>query len=443
MVLTPIQRFCNSNTNLVTRKNYEFQFNKFLEWGRFTPEAFTKMDKPERRDKVLEYIEFNKIKTEKWGSPAPSSYTPMIASIVSFCDANELDMNWKMIKKTLPKIDSISNQYPYLDEDIEKMLSIAGNLRDVAFLHLMSSTAPRIGEVNKIKIRDIIPIEDGAILVMYAGLLAEYRVPMTPEAYGHIKNYLETRKNKKPDASLMATIGLTERPMKADSVKEFMKRFRNKIENLEKDGKRKDKAPNNAFRKRLQICYANAKVEPRYADYFLNHNLGQQDKHYFRKMTNEQIWEAFKPAIPFITLDKSKKIELQKNEEIKIVKESFQGELKEKVESLEEQLISVNQKLALKTWIFFNHHYRKMPRKEQLYHLDDFIIKEYNDACVELGLEKTCFPTFNKSERMMRESLREKDLRACIKRKIKRGDSKKRIEDAKKLYETKYNKKWK
>ena len=57
MALTPIQRFYNSITNPITRKNYEFQFNKFLEWEKFTPEAFKKMKKTERQDEVLQYIQ--------------------------------------------------------------------------------------------------------------------------------------------------------------------------------------------------------------------------------------------------------------------------------------------------------------------------------------------------------------------------------------------------
>jgi len=354
MVLTPIQRFYNSNTNPITRQNYKFQFDKFLKWGKFTPEVFLKMDKTERQDEVLQYIQSWKAKTEKWGTPAPSSYTSLVASIMSFCEANELDMNWKLIKKTIPKITQLSNQYPYTNEDIEKYLSVAGNLRDIAFIHLMASTAPRIGEVNQIKIKDVVPIEDGAILRMYAGQIAEYRVPITPESYHAIKNYLDSRISTEPHAPLIATNGLTERPMKAESVKEFMKRFRNKIENLEKDGKRKDKAPNNAFRKRLQICYSMGKIDYRFADYFLNHNLGKQDPHYFRRMTDEQIWEAFRPAIPCITLDKSLKIEAQKNEEIKTIKESYDGELKEKLESLEGQLVEMKKERAGKVIEFYD-----------------------------------------------------------------------------------------
>ncbi len=330
MASTPIQLFYDINTNPVTRKNYEFQFNKFLKWGKFTPEQFVKMDKAERQDKVKEYIQFNKRKTEKHGTPSPSSYTPMIASIQSFCDANELDMNWKLIKKAIPKITSLSNQYPYLDEDIEKMLSVASSLRDYAFIHLMASCAPRIGEVNLIKIKDVTPIEDGAILTMYAGQLVEYKVPMTPETWKAVKNYLDSRTNTNPNFPLFVS-KVGERPMKRDSIREFMKTFRDKIEVNEKDGKRKDKAPNNAFRKRLQICYSNGKVESRYANYFLNHNLDPQDGHYFRKMSNEDIWQAFKTAIPCITLDKSLKIEAQKNDEIQVIRDSHKEQLEEVV----------------------------------------------------------------------------------------------------------------
>jgi len=441
MALTPIQRFYNSITNPITRKNYEFQFNKFLEWGKFTPEAFKKMKKTERQDEVLQYIQSWKAKTEKWGSPAPSSYTPMISSIMSFCEANELDMNWKLIKKTIPKITQLSNQYPYLNEDVEKMISVAGNLRDVAFIHLMASTAPRIGEVNDIKIKDVTPIADGAILVMYAGQLAEYRVPMTPEAYGHLKNYLETRENKKPNSSLFATIGLTERPMKTDSVREFMKRFRDKIEKNEKDGKRKDKAPNNAFRKRLQICYSNAKVEPRYADYFLNHNLGKQDLYYFRKMTNEDIWEAFKPAIPCITLDKSLKIEAQKNEEIKIIKESHDVELREKLESQDELIQNLALSLASTKYLMYEKNYIDCYNHEtHIPNLDELRkrmtpeeIQDWNSVVPLVNKPEYVIKYLNTSETRLKHIQEYKEWKALLENYKKQGLSKDKITNLEKM----------
>lgn len=441
MALTPIQRFYNSITNQVTRKNYEFQFNKFLKWGKFTPESFKKMKKVKRQDEVLQYIQSWKVKTEKLGSPAPSSYAPMISSIMSFCEANELDMNWKLIKKTIPKIIKLSNQYPYLNEDIEKMISVTSNLRDVAFIHLMASTAPRIGEVNEIKIKDIIPIADGAILVMYAGQLAEYRVPMTPEAYGHLKDYIESRKNQNPDFVLFSTIGLIERPMKADSVRDFMERFRDKIQKIEKDGKRKDKAPNNAFRKRLQICYSNARLDPRYADYFLNHNLGKQDLHYFRKMTNEDIWEAFKPAIPCITLDNSLKIEAQKNEEIKIIKESYDGELKERFETQDELIQNLMLSLAStkylmheKNYIDCYDHETHIPNLDELRkRMTPDEIKDWNSVVPLVNKPEYVIKDLNDSENRMKHIKEFREWKAMLQDYKKQGLSKDKIANFEKM----------
>lgn len=355
MELTPLQRFYTSNTNPKTRKSYEIQFNGFLKWSELKDNEFVNLTKQERTDIVLQYIQYLIVKTNKFGTPAPSSYTPITSSIFSFCEANTIEINQKLIKKSCPKIEELSNQFPYVKEDIEKMISVSDNLRDIAFIHLMASTAPRIGEVNKIKIGDITQIEDGAILTMYARQpMHEYRVPMTPECYKHIKNYLDKRKNVSPDVSLFTTSGISERPLSYHTVIEFMKRLRYKIENVEKNGKRKSKAPNNGFRKRLQICYSNARMDFRYADYFLNHNLGKQDKYYFRKMTNEDIWEAFKRAIPFITLDESEKMKVEYEKKELKLRESYEGEFKEKLESLEAKMVQMEFESAMKTYSYLD-----------------------------------------------------------------------------------------
>ncbi|MDF2422379.1 MAG: tyrosine-type recombinase/integrase [Nitrosopumilus sp.] len=397
------------------------------------------MDKVERQDKVKEYIQFNKRKTEKYGTPAPSSYNPMISSIMSFCEANELDMNWKLIKKAIPKITSLSNQYPYLNEDIEKMLSVAGILRDVAFIHLMSSCAPRIGEVNLIKIKDIEPIEDGAILRMYPDTLDEYKVPMTPEAWTSIKNYLESRAAPQPDDLLFVTKS-GERPMKRDSIREFMKTFRDKIEVSRKDGKRKNKAPNNAFRKRLQICYSNGKVDPRYADYFLNHNLGKQDGHYFRRMTNEEIWQAFKNAIPCITLDKSKKIEAQKNDDIQVIKDAHKQQLEEVVVNQGEMIQDMRLQLASVKYFACEARYSecfggKNPDLEKLSKLmSNEEVEDWNKF-IPL-VQRTRDWTISKgtsSEQMLRDSKQKREIRELIKKFKKRGDSEGTIKQLKEM----------
>jgi len=279
-------------------------------------------------------------------------------------------------------------------------------------------------------------------VILYLDTLQEYRSCLTPEAYQALRKYLKLRIKREPKDPLFTKKNNADR-LSQNSARDLIRSIR-KQANLEVNKGRtstRGKSQNHAFRKRFEICLANADLQSKFIEYMMGH-YEKQDRYYFKGVSNEDIWKQFKKAISLLMLDKEELLKLE-NETQGHELEKYQSEYKEKIESLEEQIVSKTQKGAWKTWILFNHLYRDMPRSKQVYHLDDDTIEEYNEACIELGLEGTRFPTFNASEKLLRERTREKDLRACIKRNIERRDSKEKIKDSIKLYETKYKKKWK
>jgi|APSaa5957512535_1039671.scaffolds.fasta_scaffold07025_7 integrase len=405
MALTPIQRFYSGISEETSKPTYTLYLDKFFKWAQISYENFAEYDRKDQESRLEEYIFHLRGITEKTGK-YQNSYNTIIAPLKLFCTMNDIAINWDRLYKMFPKTRRLSNQGAYDDEDIKLFLDHCDNLRDISFIHFMASTAVRIGEVYLLNIGDVEQFKNGAIVTYYAGQKQEYKVCLTPEAYDYLKKYLETRLKTRKDDPLFATkAGIRERRLAKSTVSELMKGLRNKIyPNDEKNGKRKHKAPNNAYRKRLENIFADSDVQFRYASYLLDHNKSKQDPHYFRDITNERLWNQFKKAIPLITLDKSEQIIVQKDDEIQKLKESYEGEFKEKLEFLEDQLASE---------IFVRYDSQSDSKEELLQDLDEEEIKKYNWAVERIGhpewkLELT------KSKKMLKDVTHKKFMKKII-----------------------------
>lgn len=409
MALTPIQRFYSGISEETSKPTYTLYLDKFFKWTQISYEEFVNYDRKDQESKLEEYIFHLRGITEKTGK-YQNSYNTIIAPLKLFCTMNDIAINWARLYKMFPKTRRLSNQGAYNDDDVKLFLDHCDNLRDGSFVHFMSSTAVRIGEVYLLNIGDVEPFEDGAIVTYYAGQKQEYKVCLTPEAYRYLKKYLKTRLKTRKDDPLFATKkGIMERRLAKSTVSELMKELRNKVyPNDEKDGKRKHKAPNNAYRKRLENIFADVDVQFRYASYLLDHNKSKQDPHYFRDITNERLWNQFKKAIPLITLDKSEQIIVQKDDEILKLRESYEGEFKEKIESLEEQMLQYKKETAEKT-ISWYHSFYGDNLKEKFRDLDMIEVEEYNSAMNLLGKSKKV--ELSSSEKMLIRVKEQKAIR--------------------------------
>lgn len=382
MVLTPLQRFYTGISEESSIPTYKLYLDKFFKWAKISHEEFVELDSKNQEIKLEEYIFHLRGITEKTGK-YQNSYNTIIAPLKLFCVMNDVLVNWSRLYKMFPKTVRLSNQGAYDDEDIKSLIDHCDNLRDISFIHFMASTAVRIGEVYLLNIKDIEPFEEGAIVTYYAGQKQEYKVCLTPEAYSYLKKYLQTRVNQRPDAPLFVNKkGVMERRLKKSTVIELMKNLRYKSNpNYEKDGKRKHKAPNNAFRKRLENIFADADVQFRYASYLLDHNKSKQDPHYFRDISNERLWAQFKKAIPLITLDKSEKLKFENGIKDKKIVE-YETKLNDELESVKAEQFRQNNILKETRFQYLNCWVNDPTSLE----LDE--IEEYNKLIRELGIER-------------------------------------------------------
>lgn len=422
MTITPIQRFF-STLDESSRPTYKIYLDKFFNYAKISHEDFNQLDRKDQESMIEEYIFYLRGITDKTGKYR-NSYNTMFQPMKHYCIMNDVALNWDRLFKMLPKPDKLSGKQPYTDEDVKSFLDVCDNPRDLAIVHFLNSTAVRPGELYLLNVQDVTPIEDGAIVKYYAGQKAEYKVCLTPEAFDALKIYLDSRPNLKPDSPLFASKkGMIERRLSKFTLREFMKNMRYKLNpNQVRDGKRKDKAPNNAFRKRLEDIFATIEMHHKYASYLLDHNKDKQDKHYLPTISNEKLYSKFKVAIPLISVDKSQVIIAEKDDEIKTIKEEYEGAFKEKLEKQDEIIQQLFLETASAKYMAYENIYRecfggKDPDLKKLAKLmSNEEIEDWNRIIPFVQRKKDwTIKTGSKSDKMLRDSKQKKEIQALIK----------------------------
>ena len=140
----------------------------------------------------------------------PNSIPSYVNPLKLFLESNDIDLNWRKIKRLFPAPVKPSGDAAYSTEDIKKMLDCTPNLRNKTLIHFLASTGCRIGALPELKLKHLteIPLGCKAILV-YEDSIEEYYTFLTPEASEILDDYLEQRKKDKeylsPESPLFRT----------------------------------------------------------------------------------------------------------------------------------------------------------------------------------------------------------------------------------------------
>jgi len=315
---TAFQRFDQAIQSPYTRPAYHKYLKEFLEYCHKSSDELSIMDSKEIDGLIFDYIVHQKIRSEK-GEISPNSFNVIFSPIQLFLEQNDIVINWKKLKRMYPRKKAPTNQSPYTNEDIQKMLSGTTSLRNIAFVHFMASSACRIGGIHSLKVEDIVPIEDGAVVTIYRDDIEEYKTCLTPEALTAINNYLEFRNMMghpvRPESSLFCDKsnfkGVTYANSK-DLIRNILQTAGLK-RTIKGRTTRNGKSQNHAFRKRFETILVNANVHSKYIEYMMGH-FEKQDRHYF-KPTDDELYQNFKKAIPSLVIDNS--IRLQEENKLK------------------------------------------------------------------------------------------------------------------------------
>jgi len=347
--------FENGLKSKETIKSYKWYLKKFKEYYKLRDyDSMAQMDQKKVQIMIEDYTMDLKKRVN------PNSVPSFVFPVKAFFEANDIDLKWNKIKKLFPANIKKTGRESWDTKQIQKMLQITKELRNQSIIHLLASTACRIGAIPDLKIRNVfqMPDECKAVLI-YEDDKEEYFVFLTPEASLVLDQYLEQRRKDgeylSPESPLFRTnyrIGIQKaEPMTKRALESVIGRIARKAGLREnKKAGRYPQQLDHAFRKRFStILKLNEKIPVSITERLLGHqsyydennNKVQLDDAYLTAK-KEQLFEKFKLAIPDLTINN---IEREKAENAR--KQNRIDELEIKNDVIEE--IQKNQAIMQET----------------------------------------------------------------------------------------------
>ena len=114
-------------------------------------------------------------------------------------------INFKKLRRFLPKKVKTVIERSWNTEEIQIMLKVADSLKIIATVLFFASSGARLGVLNELHIKHLVPIPDEKYgkcygVHGYANSKEEYWTFLTPEATGALDEYLATRQNLTSDS---------------------------------------------------------------------------------------------------------------------------------------------------------------------------------------------------------------------------------------------------
>jgi hypothetical protein len=285
-----------------------------------------------------------------------------VKPLKTFCDMNNIILNWKYIRKGVPKgRKSALDRIPEVSE-VKKLLH-ASDIRLKPIISVMLSSGIRVGAWDELKWKHVTPIKDekneniiAAKLVVYPGDEEEYYTFITLEAWDYLKEWLDFRANHGENITgeswLMrdiwqitdlpthgGQIRLASHPQKltVGAIKNIVYRaLRSQqiIKKLDKengDGTRHEFKMMHGFRKAFKTICENAGMKSINIELLLGHNIGVSGSYY--KPTEKEVLQDYLKAVDFLTISDENKLSKKIKElfdKTKIQEYVINGKIQEK-----------------------------------------------------------------------------------------------------------------
>jgi len=328
----------------ITQKNYKCILKLFLEFGKFSS-----YDKITQTDvKALEKIVKAYIISLK-STMNPNSIPSYSDAIKSFLEANDIDLNWRRIRKLYPRPAKKSGQSAYSTEDIQLMLKHTAKIRNKVFIQFLASTGVRVSALDELKIKDLRDMPHGCKMVtVYADDIEEYKTFLTPEASHALGLYHKERQDKGEilDGNSLVFVKLNGKPVEKSStgmiIHRALVRAGLKVKNNTKGNPKKQFIRhkiqlNHGFRKRFNtILKLNNQVNDNAIEKMMGHSNGLDST--YLQITDEKLFDEFWKGVDDLTVsseyrDKLKIRELEK-ENAKVSEEKIQ-ELQDQIDEIQ------------------------------------------------------------------------------------------------------------
>lgn len=328
-------------------KTYVYLVKKFIKFHNLKDfDSIVKIAKPELQKLVETYI------IDLKHTINPNTIPTYLNPIKTFLEMNDIDLNWRKIKKLYPQMIKASGSSAYTTEDIQKMLTSTTVLKNRALIHFIASSGVRIGSIPEMKLEHIRDMPLGCkMITVYADSIEEYQTFLTPESSKALDDYLEERQKhgeKLNDESPLFRekylLGITEpKHITTGSLQAILKRAIKKttVRGQKKDGRYKEQLAH-GFRKRFNtILKLNNSVNDNAIEKMLGHKRGLDGV--YLQITVDELFNEFSKGILDLTIDKTEKqqaeIEKLESEKSELEKKNIENnDLRSIVEDLKSRV---------------------------------------------------------------------------------------------------------
>jgi len=329
-------------------KMYTYLVMKFMKFHNLQDfDSVVKIEKKELQKLVETYV----IHLKK--NVSPNTLPSQANAIKTFLESNDIDLNWRKIKRLYPAPVKRSGSSAYSTEDVKKMLDATPQIRNKAIIHFLASSGVRVGSLPELKLKHIRDMPLGCkMITIYEDSIEEYLTFLTPESSKALDDYLEQRRrnhevlnDESPLFRERYQLGNTiPKPISKRAIQGVLTRALNNtnVRGQKKNGRYAEQLAH-GFRKRFDtILKLNKAVNDNIIEKMMGHKKGLDGT--YLQPTIEQMFEEFKNGIIDLTIDNSERL-LAEKEELEINNLSSESQSKQ-LKNLETQFMRMKFDIA-------------------------------------------------------------------------------------------------
>ena len=248
-----------------------------------------------------------------------SSLNRTLSALDLFFSMNDITLNFKKIKKLVPKQEhKLSGMRAYTIDEVRELIEFCKTNVHQVIIYVMASSGVRVGFVEGLKIKHLKDMPMGCkAITVYADTVYEYTTFMTPEASRRLELYFDWRRKKGEKLTSESFVFITEKRkcfvakglstlfnrLARDSSIVRTKTHRNRYDIMSAHGIRK------FFDTTLKL---NQNLNPAIVERLMSHKSKSipLDSSYFCPTDND-LFEVYQKAIPSLTIDKSSRLQLE------------------------------------------------------------------------------------------------------------------------------------
>lgn len=268
---------------------------------------------------------------------SPNTLPSQANAIKTFLEANDIDLNWRKIKRLYPAPVKRSGSSAYTTEDVKKMLDVTSQIRNKAIIHFLASSGVRIGSLPELKLKHVRDMPLGCkMITVYEDSIEEYQTFLTPEASKILDDYLEQRKSnhevltgESPLFRERYQLGISiPKPISKRAIQGVLTRAVNNsnIRGQKKNGRYSEQLAH-GFRKRFDtILKLNKAVNDNIVEKMMGRKRGLDGT--YLQPTIDQMFKEFKNGIIDLTVDNSERLMVEK-EKLELNNPDFENQSKQ------------------------------------------------------------------------------------------------------------------